>query len=137
MSERNLMRIGKGFAGWHADGVNARGDRTGVQTYSTSQEQLEELVGDAVEGCVVYDASHLEYVEDEKFTRLVVSGPMSCGKLKPGQVSVCLEGVKEMDPHKATCFDDVCPADWKLIAKAWEPRIRFGEVRNGQVIWES
>lgn len=140
--------IGRGQNGWHAatlnGGCSSSGGSLEDRTYPGNQVQKGYL-SEALEGCVIYDASGADY---EAFARHVICGPM----LKMGieserftdhetaaRMLPALEGsygtVVKMALSGYSSLDYV---GWPIFRALLEKigGVKFGVVHAGQVIWE-
>ena len=149
--------IGRGFAGWHAEGVNvsSSGGQLMPYTYWTG-EQCSGYLSEAVEGALVYDVSHLERdeVASEAFMHLVISGPIVKPSLPPDGVSRFGKSEREaalmMSPALGGAFktyalaaqaegfsglDYVGVGVYEALLRT-VPGIKIGHVHNGEVVWE-
>ena len=127
--------IGRGFAGWHAKGVNVRSSGGDIvpRTYWTGA-RMASYLEDAVDGALVYDAEALEGTDAESaFTRQVVSGPMCDPSLPPDGV---LRYCEPTDGKEFTSFDMVGVAVFERVLRQIKG-IKIGHVRDGAIEWEA
>ena len=137
---KQLLLIGRGFNGWHAAGIDedgnsfrSSGGRLDDYTYWTGQECYGYL-SEAREGCFVYDAEHLEGMEEEAFTRFIFRGPMAEAKITHDYA----EGFVNEHVALADCggTDFVSPASYIKLLRERVLGIKLGIVRGGQIVWE-
>lgn len=147
MYKTTWLVIGRMKAGWHAEAAGGS---------SSSGGTLEKYVTEAVDGTAVYDGDACDY---DLVARHVLGGPMLqaglCGVKRFGQND--RQAAARMLPGLSGGFDTMVQiallegeskdetygsldyVDWptykRLLAKI--PGMRFGTVRNGQVIWEN
>lgn len=121
--------IGRGFNGWHAEGLGA----------SSSGGALEYYLADATEGALVYDASEADY---DAFSRFVITGPMLNLSLEPfetrpfdGHDSLILEasGLKELAALGGLDYAGIGLYE-TLLRQV--PGLKVGWVNDGNVFWE-
>ena len=149
--------VGRGFAGWHAAGVNvsSSGGNLDPYTYWTG-EKCKGYRQEAVEGALVYDAEHLE--SDRKsasaFIKLILSGPMVSPDLPPDGVdrfsNADRKSALRMLPGLSGGYDTLAILAQdetftgldKVGVKVFEgllrqvPGIKIGHIQNGEVTWE-
>ena len=65
--------VGRGFNGWHAQGVDVSGSGGNLDPYTYCGKPVSGYLAEAIEGALVYDA---EKADPAAFTRHVMSGPM-------------------------------------------------------------
>ena len=135
--------IGRGFAGWHGEGIDSMGNE-----FSSSGGYLEDYtywtgeacfgyLSEAVEGCLVYDAEHLDTPETfREFHKWVYNGPMVGLKLKPGEVNKLFAGVTTDPGVEITGSDFVSADDYIKLLKERVPGVKTGFVCDGQIVWE-
>ena len=152
MSEKTWHVIGRGKAGWFAQGLNVRssGGDLNPYTYWTG-EKCGGYVGEAVEGCFAYDA---ENAPDEVYVEFVLSGPMVDPKLGPEEV----DSFTQKDRETAARMMSGLGGGYKTLAAVAQdekyggldrvgvgiyerllrqiPGIKFGRVHNGAIVWE-
>lgn len=146
---RRIWRlIGRGFAGWYAQGQYDQGP------VCSSRGSLEEYVAEAEEGCYIYDASHLEGEAASRFMAFVVRGPLLNVGLAPNEMrafnrKAALEmmgpsgmmGPGGLQGEFRTLallgnLDEVgIEIYWDLLRK-WVPGVKTGRIRRGTVYWD-
>jgi hypothetical protein len=140
------MVIGRGFNGFHAKGVNVS---------SSGASSVEEYIGNAVEGALVYDAAHLEDNAEgaRAFIALIMGGPMVDCRLPPSgerrfgeedraaakRMAPGLEGAYQTLAERAQDpayggLDSVGVGIYEALLCA-VPGIKIGHVRGGEVVW--
>ena len=150
--------IGRGFAGWHAEGINVSSSGGNLMPYTYwTGEQCTGYLAEAAEGCLVYDAEHLEKDDaaSDAFMHLVISGPMVKPSLQPDETDRFGDSEREtalmMSPALGGAFktyalaaqyEEFTGLDYvgvgvyeALLRKV--PGIKIGHVHNGSVVWES
>jgi hypothetical protein len=130
--------IGRGFAGWHAKGIDPSG-----HSFSSSRGSLEDYtywtgeecygyLSEACEGCHVYDAQHLEGTsQDKDFASFIIRGPMVDPRLAGGEVSKFLH-----DSDEIKSLDFVSPAQYVQLLKERVSGVKIGTVCNGAINWQ-
>jgi hypothetical protein len=140
--KENWLKIGRGFAGWHAN----------KDCCSSSGGSLEGYIEEAAEGCLVYDAEGTDF---NTFAKLVISGPMVKFTLPAGQVERFSDedraAARRMLPGLSGGFDTVatlaqsityCGLDYVAL-DVYEallravPGMKVGHVVKGKIVWES
>lgn len=145
--------IGRGKAGWHAAGsgrysTSSSGGQLEDYTYWTG-EKCKGYLSEALEGCVVYDASE---ADECKFIRHVISGPMLQMDLGDGADRFgpdLREAAERMRPGLEGAFGTITDlalagyssldkVGWPVYRKLLEQcgKVRFGVVKGGKVEWE-
>lgn len=140
--KENWLKIGRGFAGWHAN----------KDCCSSSGGTLEVYLEEAAEGCLVYDAEGTDF---SVFAELVISGPLVKYTLPPGAVERFSDedraAARRMLPGLSGGFDTIATLAQSLTYTGLDyvaldvyeallrgiPNIKIGHVRNGQVIWDN
>lgn len=123
--------IGRGFAGWHAASEECRSSGGELLPYKFRDHPCMGYLAYAEEGCFVYDASHLEPTRDgDAFERWIISGPMADPKLPSGTISKAYTHDKDFG-----AFDLVAVDVWAAELIRRVPNVKYGFVRNGEVVW--
>lgn len=144
--------IGRGFNGWHAEGLDVSSSGGCLEDYTHwTGQKCKGYVSDAYSGCLVYDASEATFAA---FSRLVMSGPMVSPKLGLFEVS----RFSDKDRATAALMAPGLAGTYKALAIAAQdpeyggldcvgigiyekllrkvPGIRIGKVIKGAVVWE-
>ena len=148
--------IGRGFAGWHATGINTSESGGNLNDYRWNDGMTKGYLSNAIEGALVYDAKHLEQTDSAKdFFKLVINGPMVKPDLPPDAIerfsSKQRETAKLMMPGLSGGFDTLAKLAQNekfsgldyVGVKVYEsllrqiPGIKIGHVRDGAVVWDS
>ena len=153
--EAKYHLIGRGFAGWHATGVEngnevrSSGGNIDPYKYWAGQDCLG-YRQEAIEGALVYDAAHLESdpVASKAFTHLVFAGPMFSPSLRPNEIVHFSIGAKRVDivyddrditfgfeGAMVGSLDSVGVDIFKKLLKQ-VPGIKLGKIVKQEVIWE-
>lgn len=103
--------IGRGLAGWHAQGLSQGNE------FSSSGGSLESYAAQAVDGTLVYDA---DQSDSHQFIDWVFSCPL---------VDVSLKDVAQHNGY-------VSPAIYCQRLKQQVAGVKFGKVFAGAVVWE-
>lgn len=128
MNKVQYKIIGRGQASWHADaGTVEHGAISGGGEYTTKESSnggtLEGYAAEAVEGCLVYDASE---VDSDLFIRHVYNDPMVDVDLLPGTMRESYFGGR---------FSHVAVDVFEGLLRKM-PGMKFGRVIKGKVVWE-
>ncbi len=131
-AEREYHIIGRGLAGWHADGVNVRSSGGDIEprTWWTDGHIIPPYQASAVEGAPVYDASEADV---GAYSRFVISGPMVDAKLA-GDGWSPLGGV--YDPDGPRALDYVGVERYIALLREDVPGVRYGRVHGDEIVWE-
>jgi len=137
--------IGRGKAGWFAEGHS----EDGSVTTSASRGTLDGYVKEANEGALVYDA---EGADDDEYTHFILRGPIVDTRLAPGMVDTFKEtkALTEMLPGLQDGFRTLALASLagvssldRVSVDVYEkllraiPGVKIGKVEGGSVVWES
>ena len=114
MQRTRWALIGRGFAGWHADGVpEVTATSTTTCRGSGCYAATPSYAADAIEGAPVYDAAHLRGTDGAAAFCVWVYGPDST-----------LGSQGKVSEHVAAL-------------RAAVPGVRFGRVSGGRVVWDA
>ena len=152
--------IGRGWAGWHAKGINVSSSGGDIVPRWRSEHRTAAMMAsycqEAVEGALVYDASGCEATPEgrEAFIRQVCNGPMCDPSLPPDGIKrfsqELRESARSMMPGLGGAFkalagaaqeedftglDYVGLAVYENILRAI-PGIKIGHVYHGEILWE-
>lgn len=138
--------IGRGFNGWHAQGIDI----------SSSGGEYNGYLAEAIDGALIYDAAHLSDIPEaaEAFAHMVISGPM----LDPSLPSDGVNSFSSSDRRVALEMSPVLGGAFKTYALLAQyekfsgldcvgigvfegllckiPGIKIGHVYNGEVVWK-
>lgn len=152
MTDSQWHVVGRGFAGWYAEGIDV----------SSSRGTLERYLRDAADGALVYDADHLQDDDDRRaYVSFVVNGPMVDPKLAPGTVNSLTRGERQVagmmtgpgglqgefrtlalmaQDETYSGLDRVAVDVYERLLRAACPNVRFGRVMystdRAYVRWE-
>jgi hypothetical protein len=151
MRETRWHVIGRGFAGWHAAGVNVTssgGDLDPRPWHAGGMTRG--YLQDAIDGALVYDAAG---ADPDAFIDFVYSGPMVNPALDPAEVDTFSDRYTagRMAPHLDGAFstiatlataptyrglDSVGVAVYRSLLEQ-VPGVKIGTVRNGAIVWDN
>jgi len=158
----NWLVIGRGKVGWHAARENCSSSGGTLEpisgTYSDGREWSRTgYLAEAAEGCHVYDADGADY---SAFASFIIGGPMlkpelgddgedcftekdaeAAARMLPalegGFEHIAARGIAEVAAgRKYGSLDRVGWNIWRRECEKACPSVRFGVVRNHEVIWE-
>ena len=135
--------IGRGKAGWHAEGFDSQRNRVSSMSYDMRDQGIEQYLECASEGAYVYDAKD---ADESAFTSWVVRGSMPNALLPESTYEKAFThergvyagertfeglrafGLKSLDYVSVDVFVDAL--------KSSVPGVCVGRVYNGRVEWE-
>ena len=153
-NKANWKVIGRGRAGWYADGGESQfGSASSVSSsggmlepYMYGSTQCAGYAAEAAEGALVYDASELRGDAAAQFAHLVIAGPMLDCHLAPYAYSAIGGASGELSPDYQITLAFLkglgigglgqVGIGIKEALLRQIPGIRFGHVHAGVTVWE-
>ena len=156
MDRTTYYMIGRGFAGWHASGLDG-GNRTSLSGYDMGDEPPAHILKEAAEGALVYCAAHLEDdpTAGDAVRSFVIGGPMVDVTLPAGTISAfghhqtlarmapdlegAFAGLARLALDGVGSLDSVSTDVYAALLREKVPGVRIGHVRlrPRRVEWES